>query len=122
MNDIRRTLLWVAFTMSLLLLWDRWHVFNGEQSIFSPRPAKTAVADKPVPSVTTVNEIPTAVASAASGAASAAELPAQLVTIQTDVVKATLNTRGGDILDLDLLKYQQTDNHSELLRQAKKLI
>jgi YidC/Oxa1 family membrane protein insertase len=125
MNDIRRTLLWVAFTMSLLLLWDRWHVFNGEQSMFSPRPVKTAAVDKPVPSVTTVNAIPgasAAAASAASGAASAADLPEQLVTIQTDVVKATLNTRGGDLLDLDLLKYQQTDNHSELLRQAKRLV
>jgi YidC/Oxa1 family membrane protein insertase len=126
MNDIRRTLLWVAFTMSLLLLWDRWHVFNGEPSMFAPRPVKAVVADKPVPTVTAVNEIPpataAAAAAAASGAASSPQLPAQLVTIQTDVVKATLNTRGGDLIDLDLLKFQEPDNHSELLRQAKRLV
>ena len=129
MTDFRRTLLWVAFTMSLLMLWDKWHVFNGEPSMFSPRPVKAVIA-KPGPATTAAANpvIPGAAATAAvpaSGAASGAEaanLPVEAVTIQTDVVKATLNTRGGDLVDLSLLNYQDVDNHSEILRQAKRLI
>ncbi len=133
MNDIRRTLLWVAFTMSLLMLWDRWHVYNGEPSMFSPRPAKSVVAAKPGATVianAASSGIPGAPipasgalpvsASAAEGAAS--EPAPQRVTIQTDVVKATLDTRGGDLVGLDLLKYQQSYSHSDLLVRAKKLL
>ena len=34
MTDMRRTLLWVVFTMSLVLLWDRWTVHTGHPSMF----------------------------------------------------------------------------------------
>lgn len=38
MTDIRRTVLWVVFTMSLVLLWDGWQKHNGHPSMFSPAP------------------------------------------------------------------------------------
>ena len=31
MNDIRRTILWVIFGFSLVLLWDQWQVHNGRK-------------------------------------------------------------------------------------------
>ena len=37
MTDIRRTLLWVVFSMSLFLIWDAWKKHNGQPSFFSPR-------------------------------------------------------------------------------------
>ena len=37
MTDMRRTLLWVVFSMSLVLLWDAWNKHQGEPSIFGPR-------------------------------------------------------------------------------------
>ena len=42
---MRRTLLWVVFTMSLVLLWDKWTVHTGQPSMFggSPRPAVTGI-------------------------------------------------------------------------------
>ena len=124
-NDFRRTLLSVAFMMSLLMLWDHWNVFHGGRSMFAPRPPVVATTPK-LPSTATGAENAAMSATAASGAqsagGSAAELQAQRFTIQTDVVKATLDTRGGDLIDLDLLKYQQTYSHSEVLEAAKKLI
>jgi YidC/Oxa1 family membrane protein insertase len=39
MNDMRRTLLWVVFSMSLFLIWDAWNKHNGQPSLFSPPPA-----------------------------------------------------------------------------------
>ena len=44
MNDIRRTILWVIFGFSLVMLWDQWQVYNGQQATFFPstKPAATA--------------------------------------------------------------------------------
>lgn len=36
MNDIRRTILWVIFGFSLVLLWDRWQIHNGRPATFFP--------------------------------------------------------------------------------------
>ena len=48
MNDIRRTILWVVFSMSLFLIWDAWNKHTGQPSIFTPppvtKPAATAAA------------------------------------------------------------------------------
>ncbi len=42
MNDIRRTVLWVIFGFSMVLLWDQWQVFNGHKATFFPSPAPVA--------------------------------------------------------------------------------
>jgi YidC/Oxa1 family membrane protein insertase len=42
MNDIRRTVLWVIFGFSMVLLWDQWQVFNGNKATFFPSPAPVA--------------------------------------------------------------------------------
>ena len=36
MNDIRRTILWVIFAFSLVMLWDQWQVHNGRKATFFP--------------------------------------------------------------------------------------
>ncbi|RZI67766.1 MAG: membrane protein insertase YidC, partial [Variovorax sp.] len=46
MTDIRRTILWVIFGFSMVMLWDQWQVYNGKQATFFPsaKPAVTAAA------------------------------------------------------------------------------
>ena len=34
MTDIRRTMLWVVFSMSLVFLWDAWQKHTGHPSMF----------------------------------------------------------------------------------------
>ncbi len=58
MNDIRRTILWVIFGFSLVLLWDQWQVYNGKKPTFLPSTKPHASATAPA----------TAPAGAASGA------------------------------------------------------
>jgi len=36
MNDIRRSILWVVFGFSLILIWDKWQIHNGKQPTFFP--------------------------------------------------------------------------------------
>ena len=118
MNDIRRTLLWVVFTMSLVLLWDAWNKHTGQPSIFggTPRPVASAPAAGTAPGAVPASGVPAAIATTAAGAppaAGAAGVPAaaapasqaELLTVSTDVMRVTLDPRGGTIVGLELLKY-----------------
>jgi YidC/Oxa1 family membrane protein insertase len=121
-NDFRSSLLMAAFFMSVIMLWDHWRLFHGEASLFAP-PAQVAAVHAPEKAVTReagAAGTPAAPGSAAAGAS--AEFPEQQVTVATDVVRATLDTRGGDLVDLDLLKFQENDSHSELVSIFKRLL
>ena len=71
MTDIRRTLLWVVFTMSLVLLWDAWNKHNGQPSIFGAARARRppAPASRPAPAAAPAAGVPAAGAAAVPGAA-----------------------------------------------------
>ena len=124
MNDIRRTLLWVVFSMSLVLLWDGWNKHNGRGSWFSPQPVPTqgttpaangaaSAGALPVPSAAVApgaGAIPGVAAGAAAAAAPNAAAPAaQLVTVATDLLRVTFDGNGGDPVRVELLK--QTDSN-----------
>jgi YidC/Oxa1 family membrane protein insertase len=106
MTDIRRTVLWVVFTMSLVLLWDGWQKHNGHPSMFSPAAPKPAVTAASGP---TANGVPAATAGAAAQAvavpAAPAAAPSEKITIRTDVLTVTVDTLGGDIVRAELPKY-----------------
>ena len=124
MTDIRRTLLWVVFTMSLVLLWDAWNKHTGQPSIFgtsSARPAASAPA--PVASPASQVGVPTPIASAATGAAAAtasvpaggppavaATTPGELVVVTTDLVKASFDSNGGSLVRLELLRHADVED------------
>jgi YidC/Oxa1 family membrane protein insertase len=120
MTDMRRTLLWVVFTMSLVLLWDAWNKHTGQPSIFggTPKPAASAAGPGTPPAALPASGVPAAMAGvpaaaavAPAGAAAgvpvapAATAQAELVTVTTDVMRVTLDSRGGTIVGLELLKY-----------------
>ena len=104
----KRTILWIVFSVSLVLLWNQWMVSNGKQSMFSPTPpAATATAGKKAPA----SDLPTATSAAGAAAlpgATPAAAPAksEIVTITTDVMKVDIDTAGGVIKRLELLKFR----------------
>ena len=111
MTDIRRTLLWVVFSMSLVLLWDSWNKHTGKPSMFAPVPAKPAPAASGSPNpglpVPTPTAAPTAVGAptVAPVAGSTANVAtAEKTVVTTDVVRATLDSKGGDVVRVELLK------------------
>ncbi len=118
MNDMRRTLLWSVFAFSLLMLWDGWLRHTGQPSLFAPAPA---VAEAPA-SAASANSVPapgTALSAAQpAAAASAASAPApavprELVTITTDVVKATIDSDGATLVKVELLKHQDQEDKTK---------
>ena len=46
MTEMRRTLLWVVFSMSLVLLWDAWNKHTGQPSLFGTPQANVERAAK----------------------------------------------------------------------------
>jgi YidC/Oxa1 family membrane protein insertase len=120
MTDMRRTLLWVVFSMSLFLIYDAWNKHNGQPSFFSPAPAKVAA-----PAASAAGGLPkpagmagTTAPGAPGATPGAAPAVAEQTTITTDVVKATLSGAGGTLTRLQLLKYPdhvQTEWYEPLL-------
>src|SRR5437764_468330 len=122
MTDIRRTIRWVIFGFSLVMLWDQWQVYNGKQATFFPsgKPAITAKANSPAASANAtaasgIATVPQSTAAAtpaavpatpgASGAAAPAT-PRELITVSNDVMRVTFDSEGGSVVRTELLKYQ----------------
>ncbi|MEO9100896.1 MAG: membrane protein insertase YidC [Burkholderiaceae bacterium] len=127
MNDIRRTILWVIFGFSLVLLWDQWQVHNGHRATFFPSTPKQTAASAPgaAPNVAPpVAGVPSAVpapvgadalppgtagaqvpigASVAAREGTAAAL--EQVTVTTDVYRLKFDSEGGSLVQADLLKF-----------------
>jgi YidC/Oxa1 family membrane protein insertase len=121
MTDIRRTLLWVVFTMSLVLLWDAWNKHTGQPSLFGPTTAP--VAQKPaepgappssssVPAPATTAPAPGAApaATAAVAPAAAAAAGGETFTVTTDVARVTFDSTGASVVGVELLKHQDQND------------
>ena len=129
MNDIRRTILWVIFGFSMVLLWDQWQVHNGKQATFFPAPAVKTAAPAGSPAAPADAGVPAPVAQAPLPAA-AGEAPAAPATpsaterfeVTTDVLKLTFDTQGGSVVRAEFLKYLDSDDKQRnfvLLEDAK---
>jgi YidC/Oxa1 family membrane protein insertase len=118
MTDIRRTLLWMVFTMSLVFLWDAWNKHTGQPSWFSPtppRPAATApaatanpasaAAQTGVPSAAAVPGTATTPAAPPTSSAPAPAGAGEQTTVTTDRVKATFDSIGGSLVRLELFNH-----------------
>ncbi|MBI2748170.1 MAG: membrane protein insertase YidC [Burkholderiales bacterium] len=131
MNDIRRTILWVIFGFSMVMLWDQWQVYNGKKATFFPGPAQQAApAASPasavpgaVPSASTAGvPSPTAmpaanaVAETAAVPASAPAVPNERIEVSTDVLKLTFETEGGSLVRAELL------NHTDMADKGKNFV
>ncbi|MBK1612573.1 membrane protein insertase YidC [Rubrivivax gelatinosus] len=114
MTDIRRTILWVVFVTSLFLLWDAWNKHNGQPSLLGgpARPVAAASAPGTSASAGVPSASPTAQAPAGTVPQPAAAPGGEPVVVTTDLVKATFDSVGGQLVRLELLKYRDA-NHPE---------
>jgi YidC/Oxa1 family membrane protein insertase len=124
MNDIRRTILWVIFGFSLVMLWDQWQVYNGRQATFFPMASKTASAPAPAGSASlpaasttppTSTTTPTGTAAPGVPPATSEAAPAvkgEKVTVTTDVMRLTFSTEGGSLVRTEFSKFTGDDKTS----------
>src|SRR6185312_14443288 len=130
MNDIRRTILWVIFGFSMVLLWDQWQVYNGHKATFFPTPISTKasgsaqgethgvpVAHDATGPATPAAQVPGAAAALPGTAAAPATTAAARtqVVVTTDVLRLTFDTEGGSVTRVDLLKYPDENDKNRPL-------
>jgi YidC/Oxa1 family membrane protein insertase len=117
MNDIRRTILWVIFGFSLVLLWDQWQVFNGNKPTFLPSTKPAAVAaNTPADAAPGAGSSVPAAAPAGAGAVptqTAPAAPREQVSVTTDLFKAVIDGEGATVNHLELLQYEETEGSSK---------
>ncbi|MSP86094.1 MAG: membrane protein insertase YidC [Methylotenera sp.] len=98
--DTRRLVLFVIFSMSILMLWDAWQRQHGPVDVIQQVAATNPSA---------------ANASSVSQAAVAVDSDYKLqvgqrISVTTDLYKADIETTGGDLRRLELLKQRAADN------------
>ena len=116
MNDIRRTILWVIFAFSLVLLWDKWQIHNGKQATFFPTPVTTAA---PAAAESKPADVPNAMPASTAGSADvpgqapAAPVAREKIEITTDVLRLTFDSQGGQVVHAELLDYADDADRSK---------
>ncbi len=125
MNDIRRTILWVIFGFSMVLLWDQWQIYNGHKATFFPGQsanvdaaasiagAKPAASDASVPASVTGASAALPASSAAVADDGAPSAPSERFTVNTDVLSLRFDTQGGTLVGSEFLKYGDTLDHAK---------
>ncbi len=115
--DIRRTILWMIFSFSLLLLWNNWQTYQGKPSLFGgasqTQQAQTAdqaagsdadphAADASIPTA----PVPTDAASVAQAAVDASPVPAsEIISVNTNLFTLGFDTRGAQLVKAELHRY-----------------
>ncbi|WP_153101565.1 membrane protein insertase YidC [Paraburkholderia hayleyella] len=132
--DIKRSVLWVILFMSAVMLFDNWQRDHGRPSMFFPsvnptQTASDAASGKPgSASAASTADVPQTSGAVPDTAAVVAR--AELVPFSTDVYRGEIDTRGGTLAKLTLIKqgdgnkqpdlvitlFDRTANHTYLAR------
>ena len=119
--DIKRTIPWVIFAMSLVLLYDNWQRATGHPSMFFPSanqqqaarwagpPTRPPRATCPRPPAPPRRPRPL------RRAAAAAQPAGEQIVVTTDEVRATIDTAGGILSRPELLNQHEKDGKPVVL-------
>ena len=121
MTDIRRTILWVIFGFSMVLLWDQWQVHNGRQATFFPKPpaAGAQAAATPASGAATVPVSSLPASTAYPGQVPSAAAPSvarEKFEVRTDVFRLKFDSEGGSLVFAEFLK------HADMVDPARKFV
>ena len=112
MTDIRRTILWVIFGFSLVLLWDQWQLHNGNKATFFPKPEVATVAPAPA-APSSASGVPAASAAVTASPAqvptsapAATAAPRERIEVETDVFKLSFDTEGGSLVRTEFTQHR----------------
>jgi len=123
--DIRRTILWLIFSFSLLLLWNNWQAHNGRPPLFGAAPESASVAQDSGATGSATPALPTGrdgvpMAPVTPSAAAAPGVPltdpvvqADTVVVSTDALRLTFDSVGAQIVRAELLKFPSTDDATQ---------
>lgn len=122
--DIKRTLLWVIFVVSLLMLYGNWQRSHGPVTTATQN-NETTIAQ--VGKAKTNSDLPTEAHSASptsnaipgvnKDGGAETKVVGEKITITTDVLRAQIDTVGGNLVRLELLKHLDHNGQPVVLFQ-----
>ncbi|HQT29631.1 MAG TPA: membrane protein insertase YidC [Thiobacillus sp.] len=104
--DNQRLILFIVFSFSLLLLWEAWQDKNTPVPV--PPSAMSTPAGQAVPTPSQALNAP------APTPAQAGFAKGQRAVVETDVLHAVIDANGGDLRQLQLLPYRETDDRNQV--------
>ena len=142
MNDIRRTIMWVIFGFSMILLWDAWQIHNGQKATFFPQAPKVGavavsagtaassavpVSSNGVPQASSAtaapnSSIPGAAVAAAASAGIAPAVVTQSIDVSTDLLKLRFSTQGGKLVRAELLGHKELEPGKSTLSATENVV
>ena len=105
MSDFRRSLLWLVFGFSIIMLWDRWQVSQGNEPLLFSAPPAAEVKNK-----TSNGEVPNASLAAqqpVGGDPAVTAAPRVTHAVKTDVLDLVFDAEGGNLIGATLLKHPE---------------
>lgn len=126
--DIRRTILLMIFSFSLLMLWNNWQVHQGNPPILggttqpATPPTSTTSGSSPDSNTTATTGVPTAPVNNSSASTTSAIVPGvaavttnqpQTVNFKTDVLQLTFELQGAQLVRAELLNFPSRENKSQ---------
>lgn len=139
--DIKRTLLWAVLTISGLMLYNNWLIYEGRQALFGPTPLTPSVSKTPDPKdaqpgvpAPANNPAPSPAASTAvgndlpkqAGLPKAQQAPSLSLsslssgekhTLKNDVLELEISSTGASVINAKLLKQLTADQKPVTLLQ-----
>ncbi|WP_428852005.1 membrane protein insertase YidC [Imbroritus primus] len=116
--DIKRTILWVIFSLAVVMLYDNWQRASGNPSMFFPTPASSAASAPASSPAAGGAPAPAAGIAAPAGTqtpAPAAQPSGEKVVVTTDLMKVEFDSAGGIVSRLELLKHLGNDGQPMVL-------
>jgi YidC/Oxa1 family membrane protein insertase len=104
--DNQRLILFVVFSFSLLLLWEAWQGKHQPPPVVPTTTSAPAAISSPAPSQ--------ALNAPATAPPQADFATGKRAVVETNVLRATIDSNGGDLRQLQLLKYRETDDKNRI--------
>jgi len=113
--DTQRLILVLVFSFSLLMLWEAWQKENRPQQPATPTgQAPLGVPDPGKPAATPGAAAPAAApATPAVPALAPASAKGERIQVRTDLIAVEIDTLGGTIKRLDLLRHKASDDQTK---------
>ena len=134
MNDIKRTILWVIFGFSMVLLWDQWQVFNGKKPMFFPQKENIASPNAAITKKNSNTETEIPISKSDTGTYkidlvnkvdNAPSQKKDTYVLKNKNLEITISSEGGSITKSRFLSQTDVKNNNEpisLLDQSKQRI